>query len=764
MASSPAPAFTVVGKPLRRVEGADKVSGRARYTADHEPPGTLWAKNVRSPLPHARIVSIDTSRAKQVPGVRAVITAADIPDTLTGRNIKDLPLLCTDVVRYVGDRVAVVAADDRHAAEEGAAAVDVRYEELPAVFDPIEAMEPGAPLLHADPRSYTGFPVDVRPEMTNVCGYATWDRGDMEAGFAEADVVLEHTFVTQLAHQGYLEPSAYLIQITEPTGGRPERIEVWSSVKVPYGTRKELARLLERPVEDILMHAVTIGADFGGKGGVGDLAAGYYLARSLGRPIKFVNTASEDLTAAAPKHAIHVSMRTGIKRDGKIVAHDAKVVINRGAYTGLNTSPNGLLGGAGRAGNFYDIPNLHIEAFAAYTNRVPCGYMRAPGSPQILFAVESHMNLLAREIGMDPLDFRRRNMPAEKPSGAAHLGNKVLDAAAEAYGWAERATAPRDGGRTLIGHGISLIDRTQGAGEASSALTVNPDGTITAVTAMPDNGTGGLTVVAAITAETFGVPFERVHLVRGDTDTFEIDVESGASRMTNAAGHAVLAAAEEIKEKLSPLAARALGAETAEWVAAEPQPDGSVKPGGWRGGDGRFISLEDLASELVKEGDPAAHAQVTLRTPRSPDPGICAQMAEVEVDAETGQVTLKRMVTAQDVGTIINSLGHQGQIDGSIVQGAGYALMEELVLDHGRITTPNFNDYRMPTIQDIPELTTVNVPDPGMGPFTAKSIGELPHIPTAGAIANAVADAIGAPMLELPLTAERVLAAIRSRG
>ena len=764
MASSPAPAFTVVGRPLPRVEGADKVRGRSRYTADHEPPGTLWAKNVRSPLPHARIVSIDTSRAKQAPGVQAVITAADIPDTLTGRNIKDMPLLCGELVRFVGDKVAVVVADDRHAAQEAAALVDVQYEELPAVFDPIEAMEPRAPVIHADPRSYLGFPEDVPDGIPNVCGYATWDRGDLEAGFAEADVVVENTFRTQLAHQGYLEPTAYLIQITEPTGGRPERIEVWATVKVPYGTRKELARLLDRPPEDILMHAVSVGADFGAKGGVGDLVTGYHLARALGRPIKFVNSVTEDLTAAAPKHAVIVTMRTGVKRDGKIVAHDAKVVINRGAYTGMNTMPNGLLGGAGRAANFYDIPNLHIEAFAAYTNRVPCGYMRAPGSPQVLFAVESHMNLIAREIGMDPLELRRRNLPAQKPSGADHLGSTVLQAADDAYGWAGRATAPRDGGRTLIGHGISIIDRTQGTGQASSALTVNPDGTITAVTAMPDNGTGGLTVVAAIAAETFGVPFERVRLVRGDTDTFEIDVESGASRMTNAAGHAVLAAAEEIKEQLAPLAASALGAEAVSWTPAQPQPGGSVKPGGWSSSDGRFISLEDLASELINEGDPAAHAQVTMRAPRSPDPGICVQMAEVEVDAETGQVSLKRMVTAQDVGAIINSLGHQGQIDGSIVQGVGYALMEELVLDEGRITTPNFNDYKMPTIRDVPELTTVNVPDPGMGPFAAKSIGEIPYIPTAGAIANAVADAIGAPMFELPLTAERVLAALRSRG
>ena len=766
MASTPAPAFTVIGNPLRRVEGADKVSGSARYTADFTPPGTLWARNVRSPLPHARIVSIDTSRAREVPGVQAIITAKDIPPMYTGRNIKDVPVLCEERVRFVGDKVAVVVADDRHAAEEAAQLVDVRYEELPAVFDAVQAMEPGAPVIHDDPRSYTGFPEAVPDGMPNVCGYGTWERGDIAEGFAEADVIVENTFHTQLCHQGYLEPSAYLVQITEAAGGRGERVEAWASNKVPYSMRKELARLVERPEEDVRVHPVSIGADFGGKSSVGDLAAGYYLARMLGRPIKFVNTAGEDLTAASPKHAVLVSLRTGLKRDGKIVAHEAKVIFNRGAYTGLNTSGNGLLGGAGKAGNFYDIPNLHIEAFAVYTNRVPCGYMRAPGSPQVLFAVESHIDLIARELGMDPVELRRRNLPAKKPSGADSIAGAVLQAAADAYGWADRAKSPSGDGLppTLTGHGIGLIDRNQGAGEASSDLTVNPDGTITAVTAMPDNGTGGLTVVAAVVAETFGVPFERVRLVRADTDRFPIDVESGGSRMTNSAGTAVLAAADQIKEQLAPLAARALGAEAAEWAPAQPEADGSTRPGGWSAGDGRFISLEDLATELVQEGDPAAHAQVTVRAERSPDPGICAQMAEVEVDTETGQVKLKRMVTAQDVGAIINTLGHQGQIDGSVIQGVGHALMEELVVENGRITTSNFNDYKMPTFQDIPELTTVNVPEPGLGPFTAKSIGEIPTIPTCGAIANAVADAIGAPVLELPITAERVLTALRARG
>jgi CO/xanthine dehydrogenase Mo-binding subunit len=762
----PDPVFTVIGRPVPRVEGVDKVSGSARYTADYNPPGMLWARNVRSPLPHARIVSIDATRALALPGVRAVLTAADMPDVHTGRNIRDVPLLCADVVRFIGDKVAVVVADDRATAEEGIELVDIQYEELPAVFDASEAMTGDAPVLHPDPRAYEGFPEDVPDDIPNVCGYATWDRGDLEVGFAEADVIVENTYTTPLAHQGYLENSAWLIDITHDEAGA-ERVEVWGSNKTPFTMKAEIARLIDRPKEDVLVHAVSIGADFGGKSSVGDLVAGYYLARKLERPIKFVNTAQEDLTAASPKHEIVTTLRTGVTRGGKITAHDAKVVINRGAYTGLNTSGNGLLGGAGRAGNFYEIPNLRIEAFAVYTNRVPCGYMRAPGSPQVLFAVESHMNQIAKQLGMDPVELRRRNVPSHSPSGAESVADRVINAGTEAFGWvdptpltaADRARGPH----TVVGRGIALIDRNQGAGEGSSDITVNPDGTVTAVSAAPDNGTGAATVVAAVVAEDFGIPLDRVHLIRGNTDALPIDAESGGSRMTNSVGTVALAAIQQVKEQLSPLAARALGAPSVEWVRQQTGADGALRPGGWQSPDGRFISLEAVASELVQEGAPEAHAQVTMRAPRSPDPGICAQLAQVTVDLETGEVKLERLVTAQDVGTIINELGHQGQISGSVIQGVGHALMEELLVEDGRVTTPNFNEYKMPTMVDIPELTTVNVPEPGMGPFAAKSIGEIPTIPTGGAIASAVADAIGVPVLALPVTAERVLAAIRAR-
>ena len=749
-----APTFHIIGDHIPRIEGPPKVSGGAEYTADVDLPGMVWGKNVRSPHAHARIVSIDASRALALPGVLAVLTSKDFNNIPTGRNIKDVPLLADGVVRFVGDKVAAVAAEDKQTAEQAVELVDVTYEELPAVFDPEEAMKPGAPLLHARPHDYVGFPDEVAIDLHNVCGHGVWERGDVAQGFAEADRIIEHTYGTQLVHQGYIEPTASVVQIMPASGGSKERVQVWTANKIPYSLRKELARVLELTPDDIVVNAVPIGGDFGGKSSVHDLPTAYHFARKLGRPVKFVNSILEDLTAASPKHPIVTKLKTGVMNDGTIVAHEAKIWMNRGAYTGLNTTADGMLGGPARAGNFYATPNQHIEAFAVYTNQVPCGFMRAPGSPQVLFAVESHMDDIARQLGMDPKAFREHNVPDTAPTGAESIAKQVMNAAGQAFGW-DDARPTADPGK-LVGRGLAIADRTQGAGTGSSDITVNPDATVTAVTAMPDNGTGGLTIVAAIVAETWGIPLERVRVVHGSTDSLPIDVESGGSRITNTAGTNVLGASAQVKEQLAPLAAQAMGVPEAEWAGGFP--------GGWSGGDGKFITLENLATELVKEGDPAAHAQVTLAAPRTPDPGVCAQMAEVEIDVETGQVTLRRIVTAQDVGPIINETGHQGQINGCVIQGMGHALMEELVLDDGHIITPNFNDYRMPTIEDLPEMTTVNVYIPGEGPFGAKSIGELPHIPTAGAIANAVADAIGVPVLELPITAERVFAMLQTRG
>jgi carbon-monoxide dehydrogenase large subunit len=745
----------VIGRPIPRIEGSDKVTGRALYTADVALPNTLWATNVRSPHSHARILSVDVSRALRVPGVRAVLTGRDFAKVRTGRFLKDQPILCDDRVRFIGDKVAVVAAEHAEAAEEGALLVQVQYEELAAVFDPLEAMQPDAPIIHPEAASYAGWAAEVPRGMPNLCAYQTWDRGDISAGFAAADLVIEHTFRTQLMHQGYLEPHASFVTI-----GGDGRVEVWSSNKAPYELREDLADAIDRPQTDVVIHPITIGGDFGSKGSAADTPTAYEIARRTGRPVKFVLSSSEDLTTTSPRHPAVVTIRTGLKPDGAIVARQVRVIWDTGAYGAFKPTPNGMLPGTRRAGGSYDVPHLRIEGYCVYTNNVPRGYMRAPGGPQIGFAVEAHTDLLARELGMDPLEFRLRNVPRRTPMGFEDVAARVLRAAADAIGWTGGAYLPLSSPsasqdlvprarRYLMGRGISIVDRGTGPGEGSSDVTVNPDGSVTVRTAAPDNGSGALTTISQVVAESFGLPIERVHLVRVSTDELPVDVGSGASRMTNVAGHAAIQACEQVKEQLAPLAQEALGAESVAW-----------ERDGWRGKDGRAISLEELSTRMIRPGEPAAHAQVTVKTPVSEDTAYCVQAAEVEVDAETGQVQLRRMVAAQDVGTIINEIGHQAQIEGAIVQGIGYTLMEELTSEGGRITASHLGDYKEPTVCDVPPLTTINIETNGPGPFGAKAIGEIPIMPTPAAIANAVADAIGAPIYALPITAERVLEAI----
>lgn len=742
--------YTTIGRPVPRVEGPDKVSGRALYTADVALPGLLWGANVLSPHPHARIVSVDLSRALRVPGVRAILTGRDVAGVRIGRHLKDQPVLCNERVRFVGDKVAAVAAEDPDAAEEAALLLEVEYEELAALFDPLEAMQPGAPLIHPEARSYRGFAEHIPEGIPNVCGYRVHERGEIAAGMAAADLVIEHTFTTSLAHQGYLEPHTSLVAISpspspSPPVGARERIQIWASNKTPYNMRKEFADAIGGSEADIVIRSVTVGGDFGSKGGPGDAVTAYHLARATGRPVKFVASSHEDLLSTSHRHPLVATLRTGVKRDGTIVAREAKIVFNTGAYGSLKPNADGMLNGADHAGGPYEVPNLHIEAFAVYTNTPPSGYMRAPGHAQVLFAVEGHMDLVARELGMDPLEFRLRNVVRHDPNGGESVAPRVLQMGADAIGW----TAPKP---PLVGRGLAIAIRGTGTGEGTSDLTLNPDGAITILTSMPDNGTGALTVVAQVVAEAFGLPINRVRVVRADTDALPIDVGAGASRMTNVAGHAALAASAKLKQQLAPLAATMLGADGVEWDRT-----------GWRAPDGRFASVEDLATEMIKPGDPVAHVQITLAQERSPDRGYGVQAAEVEVDAETGQVRLRKMASVQDIGTIINPLGHQGQIDGGAVTGIGFALSEELVIEDGRVVNAHLGEYKLPTARDIPPLVTVNISTTGPGPFNAKAIGELPSVPGAAAIANAVADAIGAPIFHLPIRAEQVLEALEGK-
>jgi CO/xanthine dehydrogenase Mo-binding subunit len=719
-------AHRIVGQPIGRLDGVEKVSGAARYSADVTLPGLIWGKALRSPLPHARIVRIDTAEARAVPGVMAVLSARDLPDVLVGRRMFDMPLLARDRVRFIGEKVAVVAAADPDVAEEALALIYVEYEDLPAVFDAAAAIEPGAPLVHDNPGAYEGAPAE-RPHA-NVQSVLRFKLGDVEAGFREADRIFEHTFRTQLAHHGYIEPHAGVVAI-DGDG----RVQVWASNKMPYRLKELLSHALQLPKERIRVNLTPIGGDFGGKGSLMDLPLAYHLARVTGRPVKMVMRYTEELMAGNPRHPSVITLRTGVTKAGRIVARRVRALFNAGAYAAFKPVPHVNLGGAGMGAGVYRIPNLLIESLCVYTHSIPCGHARSPGEPQMVFAGESHMDMIAKDLGLDPIEFRKRNLLTEGdhlPTGH-HLehvrAKETLDAALEASGW----TTPKPAG---VGRGVAMTHRHIGVGFTNARVRLETKGTVTLVIGLPDTGTGAHLVLRQIVAEVLGLSIDEVQIELATTDIFETDSGVGGSRVTHTGGRAAYHAAEQLKEQIRVEAGK-LGTPGASFAV--------IAQAAAR--DGRTLE----ASHFY---DAKAHAAVTSFT---------AQVAEVAVDSQTGQVTVRRFTTAHDVGTVINPIGHQGQIEGGLVQGLGFALSEELGTEDGRVSTLSLGDFKLPTIADIPPLTTVLLEDPvGPGPFRAKAIGEGSISAVAPAVANAVADACGVRILDLPITAEKVYFAL----
>ncbi len=744
--------FSAVGKPLGRVEGPAKVTGGALYAADVNLPGMIWGKALRSPLPHARIMRIDTSEAERMSGILAVLTAKDFPDVLTGRRVYDMPVLARERVRFIGERVAVVAAEDPDAAEEALAHIEVEYEELPLVFDAQEAMKQGAPLLHPAYRSYPHAPEKYFSDLPNVHSHVTWQLGDVVQGFALAAHVFEHTFTTHHVHQGYIEPHASMAAI-DPDG----RVHVWISNKMPFRSRELLADAVQIPQELILVHLVPIGGDFGGKGSLMDVPLCYQLARRTGRPVKMVMSYTEELMAGNPRHPTTIVLRTGVTREGKMVAREAKVIFNSGAYAGFKPTPVVNITGANQAAGAYGIPHVRIDAYSVYTNCVPAGHMRAPGDPQVSFAVESAMDMIAEAVGMDPIEFRRRNLLKDGdrlPTGhpVEHVKvQETLDAAVHGSRWSQPKL------RSSVGRGLAVAHRHIGTGDANARLSVEHDGTVTLLTTVPDTGTGSHTVLMQIVAEALSLPVEQVTVNVGTTDAFENESGAGGSRVTHVAGQATYQAAEELKGMICAAAAQVLGGR-AEHVTLE---------GGrcvLQGAPERSLSLADVARAALAHERPL-RVQKFYSVSQSPHmTAFSAQVVELEVDVETGMLKLLEVVTAHDVGTVINPLGHQGQIEGGLIQGIGSGMIEELRMEEGRVSTLSLGDYKIPNIKDIPSLKTVLVQETiGPVPFQGKSIGENSITPIAAAIANAVYDAVGVRICDLPITAEKVYQALQAK-
>ncbi len=741
-----AKAQSVIGARVGRVEGVEKVNGQAQYAADVPYPGALWGKILRSPYAHARIVSIDTSKAREIPAVKAVVTGKEYPGHYQGKSVRDIPALCWDKVRFIGDRVAAVAAETREAAEEAVNLIEVEYEELPAVYDPLKAMEPGAPLIHDDPSAYEGVTQEtVVKDVPNVANRTTWGKGDVQKGFSEVDLLIEHTFRVPIHHQGYIEPQAFLVAIEEDG-----QILTWSSTKSPFGTRAQFAKTIGVSPDRVRVHAVNVGGDFGGKSGAGDLPIAYFLAKEAKQPVRIVLSHTEELTSSNPDHYSVITVRTGVNRDGRLVARYLRAVHGTGAYVGQKPG-RGSIGGAGTAGP-YRIDHTSMEAFQVYTNTVPCGFWRAPGAIHVMFAVESHMDLIAKELGMDPAEFRMKNLVGEGDENA--LGRpwrgvkarETLQAALDAAGWKKRKPGPN------YGRGVAMYERGMGAGKGWILLTAELDGTFTVFTVSGDQGTGLRNVLCQTVASEMDVPVDQVACRIGNTAEvpYSVDIGFGGSRSTNIGGHAAIRACGEMRGRLIAQAARMLQCAEEEVVYKAGQFSS-------RGNRRKALGLR----QVVGATNGPITVNIELEVPRErTSTSFVAQVAEVEVDPETGQVQLHRFVTAHDVGTIINPLGHQGQIDGGTVMAIGTALMEELVDDNGKITTQNFGEYKIPNIVDIPRLKTVMVQsDGGPGPYNAKGIGEHANVTPPAAIANAVDDAIGVRLFELPITAEKIFKA-----
>jgi carbon-monoxide dehydrogenase large subunit len=735
----------IIGISTTRSEGPDKVSGRAIYATDVVLPDMLWGKVLRSPISYGLIKKVDCSKAAAMAGVCGVVTGEDVKGLLIGRKIYDMPILADGVVRFIGEKVAAVAAESEAIAEAALESIEVEYEVLDPVLDPLAATRPEATLLHPAVQRYRGLlhPIE-RPG--NIFVDMTWKKGDVEAGFRQADLIIENTFTTQPVHQAYIEPHACVVWARGPG----LTTDVWACSKVPFALREQVATAFQKSLEEFIVKPSYIGGCFGGKGDFMDVPVSYVLSLKSGRAVKMVMDYYDEFIAGNPRHAAIVNVKSGVKKDGRLVAHRLDFLFDSGAYAAFK--PQGYLYGPQESAGPYKIPNVLINEKIVYTNKVPCGHMRAPGDPQAFFANESQMDLIARRMGMDPIAFRKKNlMRGGDLSPVGHVvphikSDEIVDDAIRSSGY-------RKPKRKYTGRGLALAQWLPLGGEARAVVTIGEDGGVIVATGMVDQGAGTYTAMRQIAAHELKVPVESVRFEILDTGAIAPDTGVGASRATRIFGNATQLAASEVRKALLAAASRISGVDANQLVLTGT---GAIKIS-----SGKSFAYADIVKQLGPIRGEGHFKNFTV----GPEAAMCVQVAEVEVDSETGQVQLKQLTTAHSTGTIINPLMHQGQIDGGAVMAVGYSLMEQLLIEQGRVVTTNFGENKIPSIRDIPRLRTIVQEFPiGNGPCGGMSIGEPPVIPTAAAIANAVQDAVGVRIYDLPITAEKVLRALRVRS
>lgn len=736
-----------------RIDGDLKLAGRMLYAADVPVGGCLHAAVLRSPYPHARIDAIDTSAADRLPGVHAVLTGADVADIRYGRLVRDVPILAVGKVRFAGERVAAVVADTRAQAERGTMAVRVDYTPLPAVFDPAAALAEDAPAVHDEPWAYAGALV-IPGGPRNLQSRHIWSGGrDVDASLGEADVRIDETFTTPAVHQGYIEPHSATAWI-DPDGS----IHLWASNKSPYRLRAQVAAAFAVPEERVVVHALAIGGDFGGKGSPMDAPLCVVLARRTGRPVRLTRRYAEELMAANPRHASTVTVRLGLGRDGVIGAMDLLFTFNVGAYAGFRPRP--FLHGAADAACCYRLGALRIESRMVYTNQVPGGHKRSPGAPQAVFAVESAMDIAARRLGIDPWEFRRRHLLR---TGEATLlgerwseirGGETLAAAHRL----ERAAVPAPARPSVrVGRGVAVYCRTTAMGATSLRLWADAAGRVCAEVPIPETGTGSHTMLRAVLARHLDIDPARVRVHYNGTADLPHDDGVGGSRVTATVGEAALRAARLLRGRAAAEAARYL---------AVPAPQVVTAPGGrWVDpASGRGVDLAGLAAAAGARGAEVA-VDLEMRRPADGHPdeavGFCVQVAQVGVDVETGQIFVYEILTVHDVAEVLNPRAHQAQIEGGVVMGLGEALTEDLAVRDGRVEAAHLGDYRLPSMRDVPRIRIAYLTGGrGIGENNVKAIGEMSNVAVAAALANAVDDAVAVRLRSLPLAAENVHAAL----
>jgi len=678
--------------------------------------------------------------------VRAVITGKDVRGILYGRRYQDISVLAQDRVRFLGERVAAIAADTLEQAEHALDLIQVDYEELPAVFDPLAAAKPGAPIIHPDLHTYKGLPKPI-DGPTNVFVHELFTRGDVAEGFAQSDVIVENIFTVARVHQAFLEPHCCLVWIDDEG-----RIQMWSPNKVPHGLKESMSNAFRIEKEKIRVNPVAIGGDFGGKGAPIDEPICYLLALRSGRPVKMVMEYREEFIAGAPRHAGVILFKTGVKRDGTMVAHEMDAYLDAGAYGGFR--PGAVVGGISHAVGCYRAQHARIATSRVYTNNLPGGQMRAPGEPQAFFAGESHIDCVARKLGMDPFEFRRKNLMEDGDvtlTGGRYeeiKAKETLNAAVKAAGY----DAPK---AKYVGRGIAMGYRGPGGGSTSLKVSLNHDGSIVIHTSLFEQGTSTYTTMRQTTAEELSCDPEEIRIEILDTDSgVASDSGIGGSRGTRVTSGAAYQAARAAKESLFNLAEKLLGWSKADMTLAGKEIIHKKTQKRQRWGELLSAAGRAIDGESFNQDEE-----------RSPVTAFAAQVAEVSVDPETGEVKLRRITTAHDTGVIMNPIGHQGQIDGGVVQGLGYGMIEYLPVQDGRVEVAHFGEYKIPNVKDIPPLKTVLLEsESGVGPYKVKGIGENPISPVAPAIANAIEDAVGVRIRDLPITAEKIYRALRENS